>query len=431
MYTAEEIKTLSEERERKLEEAGAILERGKKSAMSAEDKAAFKTATERAAEIKDLIEADNLLATANAEMKMSVNPPAKATLIRGGHEREDDAPGGFGRFLRAVYHAANGNTADITREMNKRAAAGQNETQPSAGGFLVDKPMVDKIVNISLATGMLQPRCQTMPITVGNGIKFPVVDTASEADASRPFRAYWLEEAGTITAKSPVYKQATVELKTLGILCHATMQLLEDAPFAEAFITAGAGREFGYAIDKAIYRGSGAGAPLGILNAPCLVTQAAEAAQLADTILAENIVKMKMRCIPGYNYIALYSLNMLDALTFLVHPTANTPLWLPAGSSLVNKENETILGMPAYPFAHCSTIGDVGDIAFVAMDQYLLAKKGDVRSDTSIHVYFDTAQSSFRFLMRLDGQPLLPKAITPEQCTGTTLSHFVTLAARA
>ena len=430
--TPEEIKALNEERELLREEAKAIHERSKKSGLTAEDKAAFDKAIARAEEIAEIISRETKLAEIEAEQKKSVTPPAKARLeVKGGHEREDDAPGEGGRFLRSVYEAAHGDSTGITRVMNKRAAAGQAESPPSAGGFLVDKPLVDKIVNISLETGLLQPKCQSMPITVGNGVKFPIVDTSSEADASRPFRAYWLEEAGTITNSHPQYKQATIELKTVGILCHATMQLLEDAPFAEAFISQGAGREFGYAIDKAIYRGSGAGAPLGILNAPCLVEQAAEGAQLADTILAENIVKMKMRCIPGYNYVALYSLNMLDQLLFLVHPTANTPLWLPAGNSLVNKENDTILGMPAFAFHQCSALGDKGDIMFAAMDQYLLAKKGDVRADTSIHVYFDTAQSSFRFLMRLDGMPLLPKAITPEICTGTTLSHFVTLAARA
>jgi len=430
MYTSEELKALSDEREKLLEEAGAIHERGKKTTMTDEDKAGFKKAMARAAEIKDLIENDNLLAKAVAEQKASVTPPARAN-IRGGNAREDEAPGAFGRFLKAVKFAAEGDNSLITREMNKRAAAGGAEIPPSSGGFLVDKPTTDKIVNIALASGILPPKCQSMPVTVGNGLKFPIVDTSSEADASRPFRAYWVEEAGTITESYPKYKQATVDLKTLAILCPATMQLLEDAPFAEAFITAGAGREFGYALDKAIMRGSGAGAPLGILNAPCLVTQDAEAAQLADTILAENIVKMKMRCLPGYSYIALYGLNMLDQLTFLVHPTANTPLWLPAGSSLVNKENETIMGMPAFPFAQCSALGDKGDIVFAAMDQYLLAKKGDVRADTSIHAYWSTAQTSFRFIMRIDGMPLLPKAVTPEICTGTTLSHFVTLAARA
>ena len=432
MYTADEIKALSEERERLLDEAGAIHERAKKTGMTDEDRAAFKKATNRCAEIKDLIENDNLLASVKADQEASVTRAAKAVpRATGGHDREDDAPGGFGRFLKAVKFAAEGDSSLITREMNKRAAAGGAEIPPSAGGFLVDKPTTDKIVNIALASGILPPKCQSMPVTVGNGLKFPIVDTSSEADASRPFRAYWVEEAGTITESYPKYKQATVDLKTLAILCPATMQLLEDAPFAEAFITAGAGREFGYALDKAIMRGSGAGAPLGILNAPCLVTQAAEAAQLADTILAENIVKMAKRRVPNEQYYCVYNPDMLDQLTFLVHPTANTPLWLPAGSSLVNKENETILGMPAYPFAQCSALGDAGDIVFAAMDQYLLAKKGDVRADTSIHAYWSTAQTSFRFIMRIDGMPLLPKAVTPEICTGTTLSHFVTLAARA
>jgi len=68
---------------------------------------------------------------------------------------------------------------------------------------------------------------------------------------------------------------------------------------------------------------------------------------------------------------------------------------------------------------------------FGCFNEYLLAKKGDVRADTSIHVYFDTAQTMFRFIMRIDGMPSLPKEITPKYATANTLSHFVTLAARA
>ena len=48
----------------------------------------------------------------------------------------------------------------------------------------------------------------------------------------------------------------------------------------------------------------------------------------------------------------------------------------------------------------------------------------------SIHVKFDTDESTFRFVMRIDGQPERASALTPYKGSNTT-SHFVTLQTRA
>jgi len=49
----------------------------------------------------------------------------------------------------------------------------------------------------------------------------------------------------------------------------------------------------------------------------------------------------------------------------------------------------------------------------------------------SIHVKFDYDESVFRFVLRVDGQPVRASALTPYKGgSGATLSHFVTLAAR-
>jgi HK97 family phage major capsid protein len=48
-------------------------------------------------------------------------------------------------------------------------------------------------------------------------------------------------------------------------------------------------------LDDAIINGTGAGMPLGVLNAGCLVSVTKESGQKADTIVAENAVKMYHR----------------------------------------------------------------------------------------------------------------------------------------
>jgi hypothetical protein len=65
------------------------------------------------------------------------------------------------------------------------------------------------------------------------------------------------------------------------------------------------------------------------------------------------------------------------------------------------------------------------------MSQYMaIMKTGGMRSDVSIHLYFDYDMLAYRFILRLGGQPWWRTYITPSN-SAKTLSCFVTLAARA
>ena len=53
--------------------------------------------------------------------------------------------------------------------------------------------------------------------------------------------------------------------------------------------------------------------------------------------------------------------------------------------------------------------------------------KGGMQAASSIHVQFVTDETAFRFVLRLDGQPLWHSALTPYKGSDT-LSPFVTVA---
>ncbi len=66
------------------------------------------------------------------------------------------------------------------------------------------------------------------------------------------------------------------------------------------------------------------------------------------------------------------------------------------------------------------------------MNGYVLGEKGGIQSDVSIHVRFIYDESVFRFVLRLDGQPVRASALTPYKGGATvTQSHFIALEARA
>jgi HK97 family phage major capsid protein len=87
-------------------------------------------------------------------------------------------------------------------------------------------------------------------------------------------------------------------------------------------------------------------------------------------------------------------------------------------------------GRPVITIEQCAALGDAGDIILADFGEYMLADKGGVQMASSMHVMFTTDEMVFRFIYRVDGQPIWNSALTPFKGAGT-LSPFVTLAARA
>ena len=76
---------------------------------------------------------------------------------------------------------------------------------------------------------------------------------------------------------------------------------------------------------------------------------------------------------------------------------------------------------------YTSALGTTGDLMLASMSQYQTINKGGVQAASSIHVQFLTDETVYRFVYRIDGQPLWNSPLTPKDA-GSTLSPFVVLA---
>jgi len=92
--------------------------------------------------------------------------------------------------------------------------------------------------------------------------------------------------------------------------------------------------------------------------------------------------------------------------------------------------NGTLLGLPIVISEHCATLGTANDVVLGDFSKYLLLKKGGLTSDSSIHVQFLTGEMTYRFQMRVNGQPAWSTYRTPLNGS-TTTSPFVGLAVRS
>lgn len=350
-------------------------------------------------------------------------------------DRKEDRFNSLGEQLAAVINAVRPGGRVDPRLYN--AATGLGETVPSDGGFLVQQDFTNDLLQDVFQTGVLASRCRRIPISGNsNGIKINGVDETSRASTRYGgILGYWKDEAAEKTASKPKFRQIELSLKKLIGLCYATDELLADAAALESFIRTAFAGEFGFLLDDSIINGTGAGQPLGILNSGCLVSVAIEAGQPADTVVTENIVKMYSRRFASMtnNYAWYYNQNIEPQLftMSLSVGTGGSAVYMPPGG-LSDSPYGRLMGLPAIAIEQAATIGDVGDIILANFrDGYVLAEKGGIQADMSIHVQFIYDESVFRFVLRVDGQPVRASALTPYKGGATaTQSHFITLAAR-
>ena len=341
----------------------------------------------------------------------------------------------FGEFLLATRTAAM-SPSGIDPRLQKRAASGANEKVGSEGGFLVDKEVGAEILEEMNEVGVLAPKCTPVPIgSNANAITIKGVDETSRVNGSRwgGVQAYWADEAASVTASKPKFRLIDLKLKKLFAVYYATDELIQDAAALGALANKAFGEEMAFKVDDAIVNGPGAGQPLGILNAGCLVSVAKETGQAASTFVWENATKMYARCNARSRAKSAWYVNQDVEPQFLTMSqavgTGGAPVYLPAGGASA-APFATLLGRPIIPIEFCATLGTVGDVILGDFSQYLLATKGGLQQAESMHVQFLTDEMTFRFIYRADGQPVRSAPMTPFKGTNT-LSSFVALNTRA
>jgi len=368
------------------------------------------------------------------ELRMRDSEPVRNEPQNSSLSGNEDRFRSFGEQMMAVYRAACPN-GRVDSRLTTRAASGLSESVPSDGGFLVQQDFVSELLKRAYNTGVIASKCRKIPLsTNSNGLKINAINESSRANGSRwgGIQTYWENEADQLIGSRPKFRVMDLSLKKLTGLCYVTDELLTDAAALESVLMQGFAEEFGFKIDDAIISGNGAGQPLGILNSGALVKVAKETGQAAKTITVENIVKMWSRMWARSRQNAVWLINqdvepMLYTMSLAIGDSG-VPVYMPA-NGLAGKPYSTLFGRPVIPIEQCSSLGTLGDIILADFSQYLLIDKGGINAASSIHVRFLYDESVFRFIYRVDGQPIWDKALTPYKGS-SSLSPFVALADR-
>lgn len=431
--------------QRARDEKAKILSRMKEiqgeEALTDELNAEFSDLEKKCAEVNEDIRRGELLQKEEVAME-AVDRGSRQTAVldpEAGIEEaiEDPKPfRSFGEQLVAVREAcrSNGRVHDGLVQIGA-AATGSNELVDSEGGYRIQSDFAYEIFNKIFDTGLISSRCRKQEVGPNaNGLRYKKIKETSRANGYRygGIQVYWEGEADQITSSKPKWGEDELKLLKLTGLYYTTDELLQDAIGLQSEIFTWFPEEFAFKVDDGIYNGTGVGMPLGVLNAGCKVQVAKETGQAASTVVAQNIFKMFARMPAKMLLNAVWIINVACwPQIFQLYQQVGTggiPLFIPSGG--INQSPfGTLLGRPILPIEQAAALGTAGDITFCDFNQYRLINKGGLQTASSIHVRFDYGETAFRFILRINGQPLWSSAVTPYKGSDT-VSPFITLATR-
>lgn len=399
-------------------------------------------------------------------------PTPRATVVPGDVRAEDDPAWGFKShldFLTSVIKAGQRRASSrdqvrderlrplVVSDENDRGAAGemafllpraftphginaaagsdeQGGYQDRYGGFAVPQTTAPGMLQIGMEDDPTAGRTQPVPMTSPKVSFNARTDKDHSSSVSGGFTVTRRPETVAGDSSRMEMEQVVLSATSLFGLAYATEEILVDSPISfAALIRSGFEDQFAFHMLDEKIRGGGGNEFLGVLNSPAKVEVAKEGSQAADTIVGENVIKMRARCW-GYQN-AIWIANH-DAFVQLIQAhivkegSAGGGLILVYKQSMEEDRPDMLLGRPIFYSEHASTVGDVGDLMLVNWSQYLEGLYQPLQSAESVHVRFENHERAFKFWLRNAGAPWWRSALTPNQ-SSETLSPIVTLAERA
>lgn len=307
------------------------------------------------------------------------------------------------------------------------ASAFNNEATGSEGGFLVPGELVARAFDQAIEAEPVLQRVLIEPMT--SNTKTVAGFSSSDHSSTAPygFSGGWIAEGAEMSVEKALVRAVKLVSKKLALLCQASSEVAADGASFEAQLENAMRTALSWKLADAVFNGTGAGQPLGVLAAPCTVSCSKEVGQAADTFTFENSTAMLARLLPSAQARAAWFMS------HTVRPQAmRLSVTVGTGGSyvpLTQVGSQLYLhGLPLFFTEHLPVLGDAGDVLLGDFANYVLGVRSQLTLDKSQHVGFTKDLQTYRALVRADGLPLLDAPFTPK--VGSTLGAFVKLEAR-
>lgn len=401
--------------------------------LTAEEQSAFDAHMAASKQLQAQITNMEALADAEAGLGTSLELGANAQVTGTKTNVADDPKRGFksfGEYAKAVRAGAGGRPDERLLIGAAAPTTFSNESSGGDGGFAVPPEYSREIWNLSLMEDSLIPMTDNTPIN-GNSMVFPQDETTPWGTDG--VRAYWAAEASAATQTKVKMGVASLRLNKLMALMPITDELTEDAAALGAYLLDKGATSIRWKANEAIFQGTGAGQPQGLMNSAAMVEVAKESGQAASTLDPKNLAKMIARLPPGSYGKSVWVIGPDSLPALFTLSLGNYPIYLPQGGgvpALQGSPYGSLLGRPVMVSQHAEAFSSAGDVQLHDLSYYrTITKAGGIETATSMHLFFDAGATAFRVTFRMDGAPKLKAAIS--QAKGSnTLSPFVRLGAR-
>jgi HK97 family phage major capsid protein len=322
-------------------------------------------------------------------------------------------------------------------EESRAAGTGMIQGVGSEGGFLLQSETSIDLMTSGFNNSEVLKRCNKRTLTGSESLEIVGIDETSRADGSRGggVRVYTDAELSQMTSSQTKFQKIKLAPERMTGLYYASDKILMNATFLGQEMRQLFTEEFAFKSQDLVVEGTGAGQALGLKNTDCKISIAKETDQVADTILADNVLKMLMRFYlrgGDGNVVWLTNRNCYKELRSMAYAIGTggelARMYIPPRRP---GEKGSMEGFPVVFIEQAESLGDAGDLWLCDFSQYLCVDYGDINEASSIHFKFDYSQTTFRFVYYFDGQPRLVSPITPFKGSSSTVSPFVRIAERA
>lgn len=403
--------------------------------LTAEELSALDTWTERQKNIKS-----QLAALDRQRDEAGRKHEASGGIVERVHDNREDKPwSSTGEQLLAIARAGFPHGEVDPRLYKATTPTGANVSENSAGGFLMHADYSEQLLARAREESPLLAMCRDIPIGEGiDSIDLPVIDETSRATGSRwgGVQVYRRAEAQSVTATKPKFGRLKLEPAEIAGLAYATDRLLRNAATIETVFNDAFASEFGFKVTDEILRGTGGDECLGILDdaaSTIRVTQAIETSQTlaSGAIVSANISNMWTRVPARSKARGAWFGNAecgpaLDEMSIPAGTGALEPRFVTYDANGIMR----IKGRPYIELEQCSALGTVGDFFFADFNEYLLATKGQIEGQSSMHVQFIYNEMTFRWTYYISGKPAWLSAVSAYKGSASK-SPFVVLNTRS
>ncbi len=393
--------------------------------------------TDRAAQLKEIELAQDTLGETHELEAAGAKAHGKGS--QGKKEKFAD----FGEFTSALVNAwlSKGHQIDGRLKKHRDRAeeaedegAGRREGKSmtgatgAGGGYLIDIESYGQLMAVAAPLTVVRQRASIIRMK-RRQIVIKLLDQTGTTVGVPSFfggiQIYWKEEAATKDISDPKFRQSTLTAHKMIGYTEASDELLEDAdPSLADFLGGPLGfpGAIAWMEDYAFLRGSGAGQPQGVVDAPATI---AVTRTTASTIKYDDLVNMEASFM-GQNGVWVATQGAKATLMLMNGPSGNAVyLW----GSAKDGVPDTLLGRPIMFVDKLPAVGTRGDIMLADFTYYVVGDRQATTFEATNTYKFRTDETAFRAVHRVDGQPWLSAPITLTGISGSvSVSPFVVIA---